>query len=154
MGPEAISKMTRQRRVVLEALRRMRSHPDAAQVYEAVRRTLPKISLSTVYRNLEVLSKAGLISKVEAAGNRMRFDGQIGPHYHVECVKCGRVEDITLKKPVSVGEEEVSKRSEFEIVGHRLEYLGICPQCAAKAGKGASEGKRGRSQKGTKRGGR
>ena len=133
MGKEAIGKMTLQRRVILDALREMHIHPDAAQVYEAVRHTLPTISLGTVYRNLELLSRAGLIGKMEVAGSRMRFDGRTGRHYHVECVKCGMVEDIEPGRRVAVDEQGVSKATRFEIIGYRLEYLGICPRCGGKA---------------------
>ena len=63
--------MTRQRRVILEALRGTTSHPTADEVYEMVRRRLPRISLGTVYRNLEILSGEGLVAKLEMAGTQM-----------------------------------------------------------------------------------
>jgi len=53
---------TRQRQVVLEELRKLTSHPTAAELYEITRARLPKISLGTVYRNLEVLAENGVRS--------------------------------------------------------------------------------------------
>jgi Fur family ferric uptake transcriptional regulator len=129
-----ITKMTRQRRVILAALGELGTHPDACEVYEAVRREIPNISLGTVYRNLEVLSAAGLIGRVETTGARKRFDASAEPHYHVRCVKCGRVEDIGASM-VSIPVEAISERSGFEIVGKMIEFLGICPDCAGKSHK-------------------
>ena len=69
------SRMTHQRRIILEELRNTRSHPTADEVYEIVRKRIPKISLGTVYRNLELLSESGVIQKLEIGGTQKRFDG-------------------------------------------------------------------------------
>ncbi len=66
--------MTRQRQVVLEAVRATDAHPTGDEVYRLARRKLPHISLGTVYRNLELLSEAGLIRKLELGGAARRFD--------------------------------------------------------------------------------
>ena len=50
-------RMTQQRKVILEELKNMNSHPGADEIYERVRKRLPRISLGTVYRNLEILSE-------------------------------------------------------------------------------------------------
>ncbi|MFC1715463.1 transcriptional repressor, partial [Candidatus Poribacteria bacterium] len=89
--------MTRQRQVILEELRNASFHPTADEVYRRVRKRLPRISLGTVYRNLETLSKAGIVKKLELGGARKRFDGYSEDHYHVRCTGCGRLEDVPLK---------------------------------------------------------
>ena len=61
-------RMTQQRQVILEELRLCRSHPTADELYSRVRRRLPRISLGTVYRNLETLAERGLIRKMEVGG--------------------------------------------------------------------------------------
>ena len=120
--------MTEQRRVILDELHRMGSHPTADELYESVRKRLPSISLGTVYRNLEVLSEAGMIQKVETSGSQKRFDGVIGNHYHVRCVRCGRLDDIQ-SGPVADIDRVVKSVHGYEIISHRLEFLGICPRC-------------------------
>lgn len=120
--------MTRQRRMILEELRNNYTHPTASEVYELVRQKLPRISLGTVYRNLEILSKQGLIRKLELAGAQKRFDGTIEMHYHVRCLSCGRVEDIPVT-PVTIREDMLQDMSDFQITGHRLEFVGLCPKC-------------------------
>ena len=119
---------TPQRKVVLEELCRMKSHPTAAELYAAVRPRLPRISLGTIYRNLEVLHEDGVIRKMEFAGAESRFDGNMDLHYHVRCTECGRVEDIFPQDPDQLPAQPVELAG-FLITGHRLEYFGICPGC-------------------------
>jgi Fur family ferric uptake transcriptional regulator len=124
--------MTQQRRVILEELRKVASHPTADQIYEMVRRRLPRVSLGTVYRNLEVLSEQGVIRTLEWGGMPRRFDGNPGTHYHVRCVRCGRAEDVDVR-PLSGIEEAARSVSDYQVIGHRVEVMGICPQCRGEA---------------------
>jgi len=121
-------RMTRQRQIILEELKKLRTHPTAYHIYELVRKRLPKISLGTVYRNLEMLSESGMIQKLEMAGTQKRFDGVIENHYHVRCIRCGRVEDVSVPL-VSAIDEIVRDVSDFEILWHRLEFCGLCAEC-------------------------
>ena len=77
------SRMTRQRRVILEELKKANSHLTADGVYDVVRQQLPRISLGTVYRNLEILSESGVIKKLEFGSSQKLFDGRPENHYHV-----------------------------------------------------------------------
>ncbi len=121
-------RMTRQRRTILEALKGVNNHPAADEVYQMVRRKLPHISLGTIYRNLEVLSERGLIRKLEFAGSQRRFDGKRNNHYHLRCTGCGKVEDAPIEPSKEI-EEDLRKLSDYDIVGHRLEFIGLCPRC-------------------------
>jgi len=124
-------KMTRQRRVILDILDKCDTNPSADQLYEMVRKKLPKTSLSTVYRNLEALSKAGLVRKLEFAGCQKRFDRETHDHYHIRCKVCGKIEDLPLE-PGKGLEKKFAPRTDFKIIGHRLELIGICPDCRRK----------------------
>jgi Fur family transcriptional regulator, ferric uptake regulator len=117
-----------QRQIILEELQREKNHPSAQELYERVRHRLPKISLGTVYRNLEQMAAHGLIQKIDAAGGQRRFDGDLADHYHVRCLYCGRVEDAPLPS-LSRLNQTFGKMSNYTILGHRLEFLGICPRC-------------------------
>lgn len=121
--------------IILEELQRVKSHPTAVEVFEMVRRRLPRISLGTVYRNLERLAAAGTIRKLVIAGTEARFDGDLEPHYHVRCTNCGQVADVHGLSGKVFGEEigEITEAQGYEIFGHRLEFLGICPRCKAAA---------------------
>jgi Fe2+ or Zn2+ uptake regulation protein len=131
-------RMTRQRKVILEELRKVNTHPSADEVYEMVRKRLPRISLGTVYRNLEILSESGDIQKLEPGCNLKRFDGNPSKHSHIRCIRCDRIADVPMVPGFEIDLEQV-KATNFEITGHRLEFLGVCPQCAGKSNSGAKQ---------------
>jgi Fur family transcriptional regulator, ferric uptake regulator len=122
---------TRQRQVVLETLRRLECHPTADELYRRVRRTLPRVSLGTIYRNLDILTRCGLVRRLDAAGGQARYDGDLSGHVHVRCIYCGGVDDISGPLDSSSPLPPVS-RNGFQITGCRLEYIGICPVCMNK----------------------
>lgn len=121
-------RQTDARRVILEEMMTLTSHPTADEVYEIVRKRIPKVSLGTIYRNLEMLSEKGLIQKLEIGGTQRRFDGNTGNHYHLRCIECGRIIDFTTS-PLKEIEQILSKLDDYEILGHRLELIGICSVC-------------------------
>ena len=123
-SPEPI-KITKQRRVILEELCKLHSHPTADELYAIVRKRLPSISLGTVYRNLEILSEFGMIHKLELAGAAKRFDGD------VRCKRCGSVADVHLEPLISI-EQTAQRVTDYDILSHGLEFSGICPNCKSK----------------------
>ncbi len=131
LGSNQKYRMTHQRQVILEEIRKVNTHPTADEVYEMVRKRLPRISLGTVYRNLEILSTRGLIQKVGPLSSQMRFDGNTETHYHIRCNYCGRVEDAPIESMDDI-ENAVRSLSDYNIIGHKLEFIGICPECRKK----------------------
>ena len=131
MPGKSMLRMTRQRQVILDAIREVRTHPTADEVHQMVRRYLPRISLATVYRNLEALSERGLLQKLELAGTQRRFDGNTHKHYHVRCIRCGRTDDLPLA-PLGGLHSRAEEASGYEVRDHRLEFLGLCPGCREK----------------------
>lgn len=120
--------MTTQRSIILEELGKLKTHPTADELYRIVRKRLPKISLGTVYRNLDRLSVSGRIQKIEVPGTMKRFDGNADTHHHVRCVSCGAVSDVhegsTISLPQVPGDVDG-----YRILGCRLDLFGICPRC-------------------------
>jgi Fur family ferric uptake transcriptional regulator len=84
-------RMTKQRRIILEELTKIKTHPTAYDLYEMVKVRLPSISLGTVYRNLEHLSSKGLILKLDIGKGQKRFDATTKEHAHIMCLECGKV---------------------------------------------------------------
>jgi len=121
-------RLTPQRKLILEELAKTTSHPTAGELYDVVRKRLPRISLGTVYRNLELLASQGLIRKLELSGAPARYDARCDGHYHVRCVRCGRVDDIPID-PLSELENAIRSVLNYELSGIRVEGVGICPEC-------------------------
>jgi Fur family ferric uptake transcriptional regulator len=122
-------RQTRQRAAILELLRSLKSHPTAAELHALVRKRLPRISLGTVYRNLDALARQGRIRKLVSGRAEARFDGDLRGHYHVRCTDCGRVGDVFGLELPNVDSAEPGRASGFEILGCRLEFIGVCPEC-------------------------
>ncbi len=120
-------RMTKQRAVILEELRKVDTHPTADEVYLMVRERLPRISLGTVYRNLELLSNCGEIQTLDVNSAQKRFDGNPHPHLHVRCVYCGCIADVHSR--MDPDWEELQKGTDFQITGYSMQLYGICPQC-------------------------
>ncbi|MBW1650261.1 MAG: transcriptional repressor [Deltaproteobacteria bacterium] len=120
-------RLTEQRKVILEELKQLKTHPTADELYFIVKKILPKISIATVYRNLEALSAAGYIIKIKSAGNQKRFDGNMQEHTHIRCIKCNKVRDIEDK--IELPEKYKNLKTDFNIIGFNIDLYGICPNC-------------------------
>ncbi|MBL0713967.1 MAG: transcriptional repressor [Desulfosarcina sp.] len=123
--------MTRQRQGILEELRKTDTHPSADELFNRVRQQMPRISLGTVYRNLEILSELGEIQTIEMAGSLKRFDGVAQNHYHIRCVNCDCLVDAPLEVRMAL-EEAVQTHTDFRILGHKVAFTGLCPACRRK----------------------
>ena len=106
---------TKQRKLVLDAVRQSYNHPTAEEIYNAVRAQDDKISRGTVYRNLNLLADAGEILSIKTPGGS-RFDRTIEPHAHIICTSCSRV----AKASEQIGWNVTSNYTIFE---------GLCPNC-------------------------
>lgn len=124
-------RMTLQRKIILEELKKVKSHPGADEIYAMVRKRLPRISLGTVYRNLEVLSELKAIQKIESVGTLKRFDGTPENHYHIRCIKCDRIDDAPFNIETGI-EKKIRPFTDYTIIGHRLEFIGICSECSSR----------------------
>jgi Fe2+ or Zn2+ uptake regulation protein len=117
--------------VVLDAVRESNGHPDADEIYQRARRTLPKISLGTVYRTLGVLRDTGLIRELHFGRAQGRYELERGPHHHVVCSECGLIQDVPAAAFSDLA-ERARAATRFEVREHRLEFVGICPSCRAR----------------------
>ncbi|MDH3329938.1 MAG: transcriptional repressor [Desulfobulbaceae bacterium] len=121
-------RMTHQREIILQELNKSKNHPSADELFERVKKKLPRISLATVYRNLEILSETGTINKIEISGRQKRFDWNLSKHNHIYCVQCHRVDNIDMKSNEKPSLQTDDKRG-YQIEGCRIEFYGYCSDC-------------------------
>jgi Fur family ferric uptake transcriptional regulator len=126
-----IKRNTKQRTIILEELEGNKCHPTADEIYEKVRRKMPKISLSTVYRNLEILRREGVVQVIDTGGGQRRYDYITSEHSHIRCIRCGKLEDIVFEKPQEVI-EDCAGQTDNEVLGCNVDIYGICPECKFK----------------------
>ena len=123
-----MERMTNQREIILEELRKVKCHPTADELYGIIKTRLPRISIATVYRNLELMAGSGMIRKLEFAGKQKRFDGDTKKHHHIRCIECGKLDDISVS-PVKGIDDCIMDSGGYSVLGHRLDFFGICPEC-------------------------
>lgn len=120
--------LTRQRMAVYQALSRIPHHPTAEEVFLAVKKRLPRISLATVYKNLEALVQCGAAAKLTYGGDSARYDIRTDHHDHVRCLRCGKIWDIEPRAGSSrVTPMELPKG--FQVLECRVEFVGYCRSC-------------------------
>jgi Fur family peroxide stress response transcriptional regulator len=123
--------VTPQRMAVIEALMGSTCHPRADQIFDAVRRQYPHISLATVHRTLETLCRIGEARKVTLLHDSARYDGNLSPHHHVICVSCKRIRDIEVSGIEPILENHKAPEG-FEALGWSLEMQALCADCRGK----------------------
>jgi Fe2+ or Zn2+ uptake regulation protein len=120
-------RMTSQRMKILEYLRKVKTHPNAEEVYRNVKKELPAITLATVYRNLNLLAEQGEILKLEI-NKEARFDADMCCHQHLVCRKCGKIMDV-FQKDVSEHAMKKIKSKEFLPECVNIIFWGLCKKC-------------------------
>lgn len=113
-----MERLTNQKQIILEYLQDTKTHPTVEEIFIGVKKKLPRISLGTVYRNLENFHEKGLIIKID--GEVKRFDGDISDHHHFLCRKCNKAFDI-FEKEFDV--KKIIKKAKK--IGN-IEHGGIC----------------------------
>ncbi len=121
-------KYSRQREAILAYLRSTTSHPTAESVYMVIRQEFPKISLGTVYRNLNLLADCGEILRLNCGDGNDHYDATITPHHHFRCNGCGKVLDLDMPSIDSI-DEIAAGNFGGRIDGHQIYFFGNCPEC-------------------------
>ncbi|MBD3313952.1 transcriptional repressor [Candidatus Woesearchaeota archaeon] len=120
-------RITTQKIKILEYLWSVNHHPTADEIYSEVKKDLPAISLATVYRNLHSLAEEGDIQKIEV-NKEFRFDGDISPHQHCVCKKCGNISEI-FSKDIARHSMQNAETEDFEPHSVKTIFHGICREC-------------------------
>jgi Fur family ferric uptake transcriptional regulator len=133
-------RLTPQRNLIWEVLRDAGRHMTAEEVAAEVRRTLPDVNVSTVYRTLELLVSLDLVVETRLEGSTCYYEVSPEPtHHHFVCTHCGAVGHFsdTLLTPVHV---ELTQRQAFAVSQIQVTALGLCRECQAVAGAAAPSG--------------
>ncbi len=121
-------RITGQRKKIFEYVSSVRTHPTAEDVYEAVKKEIPSITLATVYRNLHILVEQGKISKL-GINNEYHFDGLTQAHQHLVCNKCDKISDFEDKELNEYVLKKISGNS-FNVTELSIQAEGICMGCS------------------------
>ena len=132
-------RVTPQRMEIFRELASTDEHPDAETVHRRIRERMPTVALDTVYRTLNRLEEEGLISRVQALSERVRFDANMERHHHFICLACGLIRDFTSEE-LDAYEAPAEVRGWGEIRSRHMEVRGVCRDCLGKGGEGEAGG--------------
>jgi Fur family transcriptional regulator, ferric uptake regulator len=135
-------RITAGREAILDVLSKSDKHLSAEDIYMKVHPKYPNIGLTTIYRTLDVLADLGLVFKFDFGDKRARYELAEGPkgvrhHHHLVCTSCNRVIDYTdfIDEEVELlnqTEKGLSKKYNFKITNHLIQFYGLCSNCANK----------------------
>lgn len=123
-------RITTQQQAIYAVVTKSKDHLTAEQVYGRVSKMLPRISLATVYRNLDKLASSNMLSKV-TIGGVYYFESEINEHYHVVCLSCRKVDNLSSGHASDI-EDFFARSTPYKLTGHELVLYGICPNCQRK----------------------
>lgn len=121
-------KVTPQRLAVYEALAAMKTHPNAEMLYSVLQPKYPSMSFATVYKTVEILHKINVIQILNTGEDSMRYDADTSIHHHIQCISCGRVDDLNDLDSLALV-KEAERLSGYDIAGHQFYFFGVCPDC-------------------------
>lgn len=136
-------KATSSRCAIVEVFEEEGRHLSAEEVYECLKaKKQKKVGIATVYRNLDLLLRMGILRKVNFGDGREHYE--MTPHslqhHHLICTKCGKVADCR-----SIADEEAffnrlvrefEERHHFRVKTYHVYFYGLCAQCQGKAEQG------------------
>ena len=123
------TRVTRQRRAVLDAVAAAPGAFTLVEIYDRARSIEPGLGLATVYRTVELLRTEGRVRPLSGAARATYVRCAPGHHHHLVCLSCGAVEETDLCAAPS--DAEVQRRHGFRPSGHELDVYGTCARCAA-----------------------
>jgi len=123
-------KLTPQRKVIFDILAESNRHLTVDDIYQKARTVYPMLSPATVYRNVEQMVDAGLLTHLELSGASMRYDTNLDEHHHFVCDKCGKVFDLYLKDFSYEVDSEKSHLDDVRVDSKQLYLHGACGECS------------------------
>jgi len=122
-------RLTPQRIALLRLLAASDGHPSASDLYRRLHAQFPTTSPATIYKTLNLLKELGEVLELGFPDDDHRFDGNNPyPHPHLICIRCRKIVDPEVSMAQDLV-QQVAQRSGYQVIGHRLDFYGICPEC-------------------------
>ncbi|MDY6970075.1 MAG: transcriptional repressor [Spirochaetota bacterium] len=128
-------KTSRQRDGITFLLSKKNYHPTVDEIYDLMRKDFSKISLATVYRNLDTLQRMGKINKIDIPDQPARYDGNTNEHFHIRCTACGYIEDVCIDFNIKDYVDVNAAMPNFELTECFISFAGFCKKCKRKQSK-------------------
>lgn len=120
------------REAIYSVIRNTKCHPSAEWVYNQLKDIYPNVSLGTVYRNMAMFAKQGIINSIGTINGKERFDANTSPHSHFICEECGEISDIEEVPYNPNMDRAVTLNTGYTVKKHELFFYGKCRKCTEK----------------------
>ena len=125
------------RKAILDLLSRTSKHMSAQEIYDTLLKSYPGIGLSTIYRTLDLLSRMGLVNRLNIGEGKSRYEyrsGEEKAHHHFICTNCGKIidyidfldEELDLVGKI---EKNLARKYNFIVKDHNIDFYGLCKDC-------------------------
>ena len=128
-------RMTDQRRVIAQVIEQAVDHPDVEELYRRASAIDGRISLSTVYRTVNLFEEAGLVTKHDFKDGRARFELIPDEHHdHLIDIRSGMVIEFRNEEIEAI-QDVIARKLGYRLVDHRLELYAVPLEVKDKDGK-------------------
>ena len=127
-----MEKYSRQRQEILDVLSQSYEHPTAEEIFQKVKQLDETVSKGTVYRNLGLLTKNGVVQQIAISNSPDRYDYKRKPHWHIVCKQCGKVRDFEDIKEEEHFEKLIKEKTGMQLTSSETIFHGICQECMTK----------------------
>jgi Fur family peroxide stress response transcriptional regulator len=123
-------RITPQRVAILDYLLKTDDHPSAEYIHKIIQKKYPMVSLSTVYKTLDLLKEKKLVNEIEVDGEA-RFDAHTDAHINLVCMNCGTIDDVDEESLDEI-KSRAARKSKYLILKGSFELFGYCTNCKSK----------------------
>ena len=123
-------RITPQRMAIVDYLLKTEDHPSAEHIHKVIRKRYPMVSLSTVYKTLDLLKEKKLVNEMDVEGEA-RFDAHTDEHINLVCMNCGKIDDID-EDSLKYIQTKAARKSKYLILKSNFELSGYCNNCKSK----------------------
>lgn len=121
-------KLTPQRIAVYKYLQSTKEHPSAETIYKTLQVNYPTMSLATIYKALKTLVEVNLIQEINVGEGNFRYDGNTSPHPHIQCIHCGKVDDVEGVCFTDLN-DKIKDYVDYKVLSNQVYFYGICKDC-------------------------
>jgi Fur family peroxide stress response transcriptional regulator len=124
--------VTHQRQVLYEVMQKLHGHPSPEEVYAAVKKRIPAISLATVYKNLHLFIESGVFKEMSMHHGSLRVEMNSHQHHHLVCSRCKAISDIPesdVNKLLGLDTKRKRTTNGFQIQRLAIDVIGLCAKC-------------------------
>ncbi len=125
-------KCTPQRIDIINEFLNSGKHCTVEALYSNLKQKHPSLSISTVYRTLETLVEIGELRIINVSRFKNYYDKKLEPHHHIVCIKCGKIEDVSINVSCQERCLDEDHRKRYTLIDGICLFNAICEACRLK----------------------